>query len=550
MSFFSLPMLLLLVATTTQAQLLQGRKSFTKADTLRGSNTPERTWWNVLRYDLSVRPDYDSRTISGRNTIRLKATGGGANRRMQIDLQVPMIIDSVQWRGRGLPFAQSGNVWYVSWPNAVPAGDIKLDIYFHGTPRAAKNPPWDGGWIWKKDAKGRPWMSVAVQGLGASAWYPCKDYQGDEPDAGASLTVQVPDSLVAVANGKLTNKVVKDGLSSYTWNVTNPINSYNLVPYIGFYSNFTETYAGEKGKLPCSYWVLDYNLEKARKQFTQAPMTLKAFEHWWGPFPWYEDGFKLVESPHLGMEHQSAVAYGNRFENGYLGKDRSGTGVGDRWDFIIVHEVGHEWFANSITTRDIADMWVHEGFTSYGEVLFSEYYYGKKDGDRYLQGTRKNIKNDQPIIGQYGVNSEGSGDMYNKGSAMLHTIRQIIGDDVKFRSLLRGLNKDFYHRIVTSAQVEEYMIRKSGKNLAPVFNQYLRTIDIPVLEYRIKKDTLSYRWANCIAGFNMPVAIVTGGARHTLHPLAERWTTLPVPGSSGGTIEADPNYYIKTRKTF
>src|SRR5688572_5774888 len=417
---------------------------------------------------------------------------------MQIDLQEPLHIDSILFgvgnnKFRTLSFSRKGSVYTIDFgkhkfltkPPAIDKIDVgilpqhRIFIYYHGKPREAIRPPWDGGWIFSKDAKGRPWMSVACQGLGASVWYPCKDYQADEPDGGAMLSVKVPDSLIAVANGILmeTNRET-DGNTFYSWLVTNPINNYNIIPYIGKYVNWKESYDGEKGKLECNYWVLDYNLEKAKAQFKQASQTLKAFEHWFGPYPFYEDGFKLVEAPHLGMEHQSAVAYGNGFQNGYRGRDLSGSGWGLKWDFIIVHEVGHEWFGNNITSQDIADMWVHEGFTNYSETLFTEYYYGKEAGSDYCIGTRKLIQNDEPIIGPYGVNREGSGDMYYKGGNMLHTIRQVIDDDEKFRSILRGLNSTFYHKTVTSKDVEEYMTKQSGKDLSKIFDQYLRNTKI------------------------------------------------------------------------
>ncbi|RZK98898.1 MAG: M1 family peptidase, partial [Pedobacter sp.] len=362
----------------------------------------------------------------------------------------------------------------------------------------ALNAPWDGGWIWKKDAKGRPFISVACQGLGASVWYPCKDHQSDEPDNGASLMINVPDSLVAVANGKLKNKTINGNLASYTWEVSNPINSYNLIPYIGKYINFTEVYNGEAGKLNCSYWVLDYNIDKAKKQFQQVKTTLKSMEYWFGPYPFYKDDYKLVEAPHLGMEHQSAVAYGNKYMNGYMGNDLSGTGWGKNWDYIIVHETGHEWFGNNITAKDIADMWVHEGFTDYSETLFVELEYGKKAANEYVQGLRKNIENDKPIIGAYGVNQEGSGDMYYKGANLIHTIRQIINDDTKFRNMLRGLNKEFYHQMVSTQQVENYISSKSGNDLSKVFDQYLRSRNIPTLKLDVDGNVLKYKWDNCI----------------------------------------------------
>lgn len=537
------------LSITSTAQVLSTKNEFTKQDTLRGTINENRSWWDVQHYAISVIPDIGTKSIRGVVDIIYKNFSVNSHT-MQIDLQEPMNIEKVEQNGKSIPFKKDGNVYllYVGDSNILirPSDNSqnKITITYSGTPRPAKNAPWDGGWIWKTDEKGRPWVSVAVQGLGASAWFPCKDHQSDEPDNGASLTIAVPDTLVAVANGKLANKTSKNGLASYTWEVKNPINNYNIIPYIGKYVNFTETFNGEKGKLTLSYWVLDYNLEKAKKQFAQAPMTIKAFEHWFGPFPWYEDDFKLVEAPHLGMEHQSAVAYGNKYQNGYLGRDLSGTGVGKKWDFIIVHEVGHEWFGNNITTKDIADMWVHEGFTNYSETLFTEYHFGKSDAEKYVQGLRKNIANDKPIIGPYGVNHEGSSDMYYKGANMLHTVRQVINDDKKFRNILRGLNKVFYHQTVTTQQVEQYISKESGKDFQKIFDQYLRTTKIPVLKLHVDKNVLRYKWDNTIVGFAMPVKLTDGS---WIYPTND-WRQMKIDRRKAGTLTADPNFYIVVKK--
>jgi aminopeptidase N len=291
--------------------------------------------------------------------------------------------------------------------------------------------------------------------------------------------------------------------------------------------------------------VLDYNLDKSKKQFAQVPQMLKAFEYWFGPYPFYEDGYKLVDAPYLGMEHQSGVAYGNGYTNGYLGKKYpSSSDWALKFDYIIVHESGHEWFANNITTKDIADMWVHEGFTNYSEDLFIEYYYGKPAATDYILGLRNHIQNDKPIIGIYGVNKEGSGDIYAKGANMIHTIRQIINDDEKFRNILRGLNKDFYHQVVTTKQIEDYISQKSGKDFSKVFDQYLRTDQIPVLELKADKDKLEYRWSNCIDAFDMPVKLSNGT---WLQPTTQ-WTKLKVDNTDFKNVDVDKNFYIKVRR--
>jgi aminopeptidase N len=527
-----------------------GFSQFTHQDTLRGSIGDGRWWWDVMKYELNVSIDIANKSIRGSNLITFKVESPGKNRVMQIDLQRPMEIEKIEYVNRKyeqLSFKREGNVYWVDF--GEPVGDLdkqKINIHFKGVPREAVNPPWDGGWVWTRDTKARPWITVACQGLGASVWYPCKDHQGDEPNMGAGLSVTVPDPLIAVGNGRLKNKTKhNDGTTTWQWEVVSPINSYNIVPYIGYYANWTETYTGETGNLDCSYWVMDYNLDKAKQQFGRdvKPM-LKCFESWFGPYPFYEDGYKMVESPHLGMEHQSNIAYGNKFKNGYLGMDMSGTGWGNSWDYIIIHESGHEWFGNNITTADIADMWVHEGFTNYSEALFVECQSGKKAGSEYVIGLRNHIENDKPIIGPYGVNKEGSGDMYPKGANMIHTIRQIIDDDKKFKEILRGLNSQFYHKVVNSAQVEKYLIDQSGKDLSKIFDQYLRGSQIPTLEWKLENKTVSYRWTDAVPGFIMPVKLKNG---LWLKPTSS-WQTIDEK-QTGGKPEVDENFYISTRKS-
>ncbi|MBP9098997.1 MAG: M1 family metallopeptidase [Ferruginibacter sp.] len=535
----------------TYAQPLNQKKAFSLADTLRGTNGPGRIKWDVLHYDITVEPDYTAKTIAGKNTITFTDNGISL---MQIDLQQPMQIDSIVKEGKSYQFSREGNVYWVrlredSELKNFTATQSTLSVYFQGKPREAVRPPWDGGWIWKKDKNNNPWMSVACQGLGASVWYPCKDIQSDEPDNGAILHVIVPDSLVAVSNGRsLKQQAITGRKTMYSWQVKNPINNYNIVPYIGKYVHFSEIYKGKKGKLDMDYWVLDYNLDKAKTQFADAPRMMKAFEYWFGPYPFYEDGFKLVESPHLGMEHQSAIAYGNGYQNGFHGSDLSQTGWGMKWDFIIVHESGHEWFANNITTKDIADMWVHEGFTNYSETLFTDYYYGTAAGNEYVQGIRALISNDIPIIGKYGVNKEGSGDMYFKAGNMLHLIRQLVKSDKKFRGILTGLNKTFYHQTVTTKQVENYISEKAGIDFSKIFDQYLRTTMVPVLEYKTDNKTVSFKWSNAVDMFNMPVKVSFGKKEKWIRPTTEWQSVKPGDWYDGSSFLVDKNFYITVQK--
>jgi len=525
-------------------------KPFTHADTLRGTITPERAWWDVLRYDIWVKPDYEAKTIQGSNIITFKTIKSGQNV-MQVDLQPPLIIDSMVMDGGKVPFEKKDvNAWYATVNAGEKEKTYSLTVYYHGSPRIATRPPWDGGWQFIKDSLGRPWMTVTCQGLGASVWYPCKDHQSDEPDNGASISMTVADTLVAVGNGRMTGKFDNhDGTTTWKWEVKSPINNYNIIPYIGKYVNWTDVYKGEKGDLDVSYWCLDYDEQRAKAQFPQALNMLKAFEYWYGAYPFYEDGYKLIEAPHLGMEHQTAVAYGNHFQNGYLGRDLSRTGWGLKWDFIIVHESGHEWFANNITSKDLADMWIHEGITNYSETLFTDYFYGKEAGSEYNYGVRKNIRNDKPIIAHYGVNEEGSGDMYYKGGNMMHLIRHAIDNDSLFRDILRGLNRDFYHQTVTTQQIESYISKHAGIDFSKIFDQYLRTTQIPVLEYYFSADKkkITYRWANCVQGFNLRMVVHAGNNVYIL-PAKEKWGSTSIEAAEDATmlpVLIDKNYYIK-----
>lgn len=539
--YFSIIFIAFFISIGAKAQ-----KIFTRQDTLRGSITKERAWWDVKYYHLDIKVNPADSTITGSNTIRYQVLQ--ENNRMQIDLQNPMEIYKVIQYGEQLKYKREGNAFFIELIAPQKSGDIKeLTVFYGGKPKIAVNPPWDGGITWKKDNNGKPFIASSCQGLGASVWWPNKDHMYDEVDD-MLISVNVPKNLTDVSNGRLQSVIdMKDGTKTFSWYVSNPINNYGVNINIGDYTSFSETYKGEKGDLDCDYYVLRDNLDKAKIQFKDVPRMLKAFEHWFGPYPFYEDSYKLVEAPYLGMEHQSSITYGNGFKNGYLGRDLSGTGWGLKFDFIIIHESGHEWFANNITYKDMADMWIHESFTNYSESLFIEYYYGKEAGAEYERGLRKTIKNDKPIIGKYNVNDEGSSDMYNKGGNMLHTLRQIVNDDEKWRTILRGLNSTFYHQTVTTKQIEDYLSQAVGIDLSTFFNQYLRDIRIPTLEYYFKDNNLAYRWTNYVPGFNMPVKATLNGKEQWLKPQAE-WTNFPQI-TKDLKVEVNKDFYVNVMKS-
>jgi len=536
---------LLFITFQSFGQLLSKHSNnFTHADTLRGSITPERAWWDLTYYHLSVRPNANDSTISGSTLIGYKVLK--PSQIIQVDLQEPMMIASVTQDGKELTFTRDGNAFFINLAKVQETGTLEnLTVNYYGRPKLAKRPPWDGGVQWVRDAQGNSWISTSCQGLGSSVWWPCKDHMYDEPDS-MQISITVPKNLSDVSNGKLRSVIDQnDGTKTFNWVVNNPINNYGVNMNIGDYESWKEVYKGEKGDLDLSYYALKQDLEKAKEQFKQVPMMLKAFEHWFGPYPFYEDGYKLVQVPYLGMEHQSSVTYGNKFQNGYLGRDLSNTGWGLRWDFIIIHESGHEWFANNITYKDVADMWVHESFTNYSENLYTEFYYGKEAGSDYVIGTRALIANDIPIIGTFGVNQEGSKDMYYKGGNMLHTIRQVVNDDEKWRNILRGLNKTFYHKTVDGSEIESYVSTHAGRDITNVFDQYLRDIRIPVLEYKFAGSKLAYRWTNVVDGFDMPVKVTVGGKEAFIYPTTS-WKTMKA--KAGNSLVVDRNFYVESKQ--
>ena len=535
--------LLIIALNQTYAQgIFDDKLPTSRQDTLRGSITPERAWWDLTYYHLDIKVEPDKKYISGSNTVGYKVLE--SNKVMQIDLQKPMKITSITSKNKELKFTMEGNAYFVELRKKQKKGDVNyIKINYEGFPKEAIRAPWDGGLSWKKDENDNHFIATSCQGLGASVWWPNKDHMYDEVDS-MLISVNVPKNLTNVSNGRL-KKITEldDDTRTFEWFVTNPINNYGVNINIGDYVNFSEVYKGEKGDLDIDNYVLSYNLEKAKEQFKQVPMMIEAFEHWFGPYPFYKDSFKMVEVPYLGMEHQSSITYGNKFQNGYLGRDLSGSGWGLKFDYIIIHEGGHEWFANNITYKDVADMWVHEGFTCYSENLYVDYFFGKEASAEYVIGTRRGISNKKPIIGEYDVNREGSGDMYSKGANLLHTIRQLTNNDELWRQTLRGLNEEFYHSTVTTKEIEEYISKSIGMDLSKVFDQYLRDYRIPIFEYDINNGELSYRWNNVIDGFDMPVEVKIDGETKLLQP-TNKFQKLKIKNLY---VNVDKDYYVYSK---
>ncbi len=537
-------------ASVAPAAPAQTPRVFTHADTLRGSNTPERAWWDATFYDLHVSVSPADSSISGYNAITYRVLS--SPRAMQLDLQPPLDVDSIIQGSHRLTWRRDGNAFFVKLAAPGRTGETgRLTVYYHGSfARLAADTTRRGGpFHWATDSTGAPWIATSNEGPGASTWWPLKDLPADEPDS-QRIAITVPDPMLDISNGRLRTTINNgDGTSTFEWFVANPINSYDVaINASAAYVPVRDTFAGASGPLTVEFWALAPHLTQARALVPQAKAMLACFEHWFGPYPWYADGYKLIEVPYLGMEHQSGIAYGNRYLPGYLGRDLSGTGEGLGWDYIVVHESAHEWWGNSISAKDHADMWIHESFGNYAEALWLECTKGRAAAERYVIGLRARIKNDVPIIGTYGVNdTPRSQDRYPKGANMLMTMRAVVNDDARWLATLRGLNEKFGHQTVTASQIRDYMSTATGTDLSKVFAQYLTTTKIPVLEYRFDGQRLSYRWTDVVPGFAMPVAVgVTAEGYERITP-AEAWQAVPSALPAGSELRVDPVFYVEAR---
>jgi aminopeptidase N len=490
-----------------------------RADILRGSYGPHRANNDLLYYHLDVRVDPARRFLSGKNTIRFKMLRDGE--RIQLDLNPALNIDKILFGATALKYEREAGAVFVTFPQTLRTGRVySIDFHYSGHPAETGR---FGGITFKKDPAGRDWVNTSCQDVGASVWWPNKDQWRDEVE-GMRISVAVPNGLMNVSNGKFVGKTdLRDGYTRWDWLVQYPINNYNVSLNIGNYTHF----ADRMGDLPLDFYVLPENLDRARKQFAQSRGTLDAFGHYFGEYPFKKDGFKLIEVPYSGMEHQSAVTYGNRFANGYLERDWTGVGISPRFDFIIVHESAHEWFGNSVTASDRSDMWIHEGWGTYLECLYVEFMYGHDDYLKYTNGYKSKVGNQRPIITPRGINATPPQDQYFKGALFLHTLRSVVDDERLWRTLQRDFYQRFKYRNIMTEDVVEFFNRRTGRNLTPVFNQYLRHAALPALELRFDetKGEVSYRWKADEPGFNMPVRVGAKGAWQLIHPTAE-WKTL------------------------
>ena len=529
-------------------------QEFSLSDSLRGSLSSYRSCYDVYYYDLNVTiDDKNKELINSYNDFYITSLEDFDN--IQIDLFNNLEINSIVFNETKLNFKRKFNAVFIDFSEIIKKGEnVKFRVNYEGKPREAVNPPWDGGFSWDYDKNKNPWIGVSCQGLGASSWWPCKDHQSDEPDS-MRITCTVRSPLKVVSNGKLiSNKSgydlkLKSKVNTSSWFVSYPINNYNVTLCAADYAHFSDYYLSNSDTLFLDYYVLTYNETKAKEHFKQVKPMLECFEEYFGQYPFINDGFSLVETPYLGMEHQSAIAYGNNYLPGYNGNKNFIAGLD--FDYIIVHETGHEWWGNSITTNDIADMWIHEGFCTYSEVIYVECMYGYETMLEYVNNQKRFVRNDKPIVGPYNVNKKGSNDMYQKGSLMLHTLRNLINDDELWFSILKGISIDFKYKVLDGKDIIEYINRKVDFNLSLFFNQYLFNSKIPILEYKIQKEgreyVLLYRW-NAIKDFDMKLLINDGEKNIWISPNSE-WKEYTIGNVDIKNFSIrDDLFYVVTKK--
>ncbi len=543
--------LLLLTLLYTTATMVEGQTdffhghTFSRADTLRGSLRPERNCYDVTFYELDIEVDERKQAIAGSVAIHFRVVEDFT--RLQIDLFDNMVIDRILHQGAPLPYVREHNAVFVQFPAPQVAGTTgSIEVVYHGQPLAAQNAPWDGGFVWAKDSRGRPWTAVACEGTGASLWWPNKDHLSDEPDS-MRISLTVDKAQMAIANGNLRSVEQRGDKTQYNWFVGYPIDNYNVTVNIGRYAAFDDRYfsPADGDTLELDYYVMDYNLDVARKHFKQVQPMLACYEQYLGKYPFWNDGFAMVETPYLGMEHQGAIAYGNRFMRGYLG------GMIPRdmdWDYIIIHEAGHEYYGNSIGCADMAEMWIQESFTTYLESVYVECTMGYPDAVRYLAGQRAFIANKEPIIGPIGVNFDhwAHSDHYFKGAWMLHTLRHAIADDTLWWDIFKGFYQQHQQTRITTADFVTYVNSRTGRSWDAFFRQYLSFPSIPTLEYKLtpkgKNLQVAYRWKADVPGFDMPIQVGKKGKLMTLSPTTE-WQETTV-------FQATPDEFMVAKDLF
>lgn len=507
-------------------------KTYSRQDSLRGTLSSIRSCYDVTFYDLSLRVDPEEKFISGSNTMHYKVVADFD--KIQVDLFKNMKIERIMFENKEVKFEREGNATYIFFPRVQKKGDQgQIYIAYSGYPRIARFPPWDGGFSWKLDKNNNHFIGVSCEGIGASLWWPNKDHLSEEPDS-MRISCAVPSDLVCVANGNLRKKTqLASNYTRYDWFVSYPINNYNVSLNIAKYAQFSDTYQSEDGEtLALDYYVLEYNVDKAKKQFEQVKPMLACYEKLFGKYPFWNDGFALVETSYLGMEHQGAVAYGNKYRNGYLGSDLSGTGIGMKFDYIIIHEVGHEYWGNSVSCKDHAELWIHEAFCTYTEGLYVECLFGLEEAAEYIAGQSKRISNTEPIIAPLGVNASGSGDMYFKGANLLHTLRNVIDNDDLWFAIIKGIATDFKIQNISTRELIEYVNQKAGQDFTYFFQQYLYHKLPPTLVYKIEEENgqsvLAYKWKADIDNFSMPIQIQTNNKTLKMLKPTPQWQKINV----------------------
>ena len=508
---------------------------------LRGEYGRYRANNDLTYYHLDIRVSPETKTIRGKVTVGFRMLSD--DNRIQLDLNSDLSVDKIVLDSAELPFEREFNAVFIDNPDGFKVGkEYSLDFHYSGAPKSSGR---FGGISFDEDPAGRPWIYTACEGPGSSYWWPSKDQWRDEVES-MDISVAVPNGLTDVSNGRyMGKKDLGDGYTRWKWHVHYPINSYNVSINVAAYEHFSD----RLGELTLDYYALPEDLDRAKKQFAQAKPMMEAFQHYFGEYPFVKDGYKLVQVPYSGMEHQSAVTYGNGFTNGYHGKDWTGVGVSMKFDFIIIHESGHEWFGNAVTASDVCDMWIHEGWTTYLECMYVEKLFGYSDALKYINGYQGKVSNRRPIITDRGKHQGPPGDQYFKGALFLHTLRNVLRDDDKWWALVREVYDTFKYQSIETDDILKLFNKRFGMDLQPVFDQYLRHAQLPLLEliFDDAKHSVSYRWKTDVPGFDMPIRVGERATWQQISPTTE-WQTLSTELGQERFEVATDLYYVKVTK--
>ena len=498
-----------------------------------GKLKPEQAIMDIRHYTLVLDVDPDYKTINGHTDIDLILQKSTNN--LLFDLWHGLKISKVWVNGKAVDFKHTeDDLVKIALPQELPPGKAKVKIAYGGKPGIAERAPWMGGFQWEKDAKGNPWIAISCQGEGAKIYFPCKDHPSDEPNEGADLMITVPKGLVVAGPGLLQKVTTARGKSTYHWKTNYTISNYCILFNVAKYKVAKRVYTTVNGnKVPMEYYVLEENFDKAEKLLDLYEQSARIQEKYFGEFPWVKERIAASETPHLGMEHQTNIAYGNKYRYNKLG--------GKDFDWLLHHEFGHEWWANKVTNRDWAHMWIQEGICVFGDAMATRDLAGEEEYLKKMQQTARAVQNRLPVVQGDEIDSDQAynGDIYGKGAFFMHSLRFVMGDDIFFPTL-KKLATDpqyTYDNTVVTDDVEKLFSTAYGKSLKPLFQLYLYTTD--KVEIHVKQTGEEKYFVKLLnVDMSLPINLVTDSGKEKVI-IDKKGVTV----TSKTPLQVDPDFF-------